>query len=132
MPCFHPSILWGVPKFHYNIAQVFTLSPIACRRARPKEKSPGDAGLGERNGGHAEPPRFPTKTQRIRSSGLFPDCAAGVFFVYDGVHPLAGLLEQLFAKLRAVHLFCQSHTIPSEILKVLLPREPSSQGNSAQ
>jgi hypothetical protein len=41
------------------------------------------------------------------------------FLVYDGVHPLAGLLEQLFAKLRAVHLFCQPHTIPSVVLKVL-------------
>jgi hypothetical protein len=49
--------------------------------------------------------------------GLFPDCAAGVFLVYDGMHPLAGLLEKLFAKLRAGYLFCQPHTIPSVVLK---------------
>ena len=88
----------------------------AARKKTPRRSGAIKGGIG----GHAAPQHgFQPKPQRIRSSGLFPGRVAGVFLVYDGVHPLAGLLEQLFAKFRAVHLFCQPHTIPSVVLKVL-------------
>ena len=67
-----------------------------CRMTRPPAARKGPAEAGQIRGGlggHAAPPWLSTKTQRIPSSGLFPGRAAGVFLVYEGVHPLARLLE---------------------------------------
>ena len=61
----------------------------ASGKKRPRRSGANKGGLG----GHAAPPWLSAKTQRIRSSGLFPGRAAGVFLVYEGVHPLARLLE---------------------------------------
>jgi len=67
-----------------------------CRMTRPQAARKGPAEAGQIRGGlggHAAPPWLSAKTQRIRSSGLFPGRAAGVFLVYEGVHPFARLLE---------------------------------------
>ena len=67
-----------------------------ARMTRPPAARKGPAEAGQIRGGlggHAAPPWLSAKTQRIRTSGLFPGRAAGVFLVYEGVDPLARLLE---------------------------------------